>query len=327
MKPLRFGFTSFVTTGLLVCVFFQGLVCAQEAYPNRVIKMVVPFPPGQLSDAMARVIAERLKDAMGQPVIVENRPGQAGSIGVASFAKAPPDGYTLLLGATAAFASNKFLYANVPYDPLKDFQPITMLSTTPLVLMVGAHVPARSLAELIKIMRDQPERLTYGSSGFGTISHTMMEAFKLAVGGGARHIPFQGNAASTMALRSGQIDIQFDGVITAQQQIQAGTFIPLAVPMLKRNPALPNIPTLAESGFSGFERTAWGAMFAPANTPKTIVDKLNREISKITSSADFRKKYEMLDLVHTTPEEAQKWIANDYNYWREVIQKANIKAE
>ena len=300
---------------------------AADTYPNRLIKIVVPFPPGQLSDSMARVLADKLKDAMGQPVIVENKPGQAGSLGVAGFAKAPPDGYTLLLGATAAFASNKFLYSNIAYDPLKDFQPITMLSTTPLVLMVGAHVPAKNLQELVKIMKEQPERLTYGSSGYGTISHTMMEAFKLAVGGGARHIPFQGNAAATLALLAGQIDIQFDGVITAQQYIKAGSIRPLAVPMRERNPALPDVPTLAESGYTGFERTAWGAMFAPAHTPRPIVDRLNQEFTRITATPEFKKKFDMLTLVHTTPEEAQTWIANDYNYWRDIIQKANIKAE
>lgn len=323
MKPIRLA----LGIAALLWIFPAQQALAQDAYPARLIKIVVPFPPGQLSDSMARVLAEKLKDAMGQPVIVENKPGQAGSLGVAAFAKAPPDGYTLLLGATAAFASNKFLYSNVPYDPLKDFQPITMLSTTPLVLMVGAHVPAKNLQELVKIMREQPERLTYGSSGYGTISHTMMEAFKLAVGGGARHIPFSGNAASTLALLGGQIDVMFDGVITAQQYIKAGTIRPLAVPMLERNPALPQVPTLAESGYAGFERTSWGAMFVPANTPRPIVDKLHRELTRITGTADFRKKFDMLTLVNTTPEEAKKWIANDYDYWRDIIHKANIKAE
>jgi hypothetical protein len=176
---------------------------AQTAYPSKPIRILVPFPPAQISDSVARAIGEGLAQALGQPVIVENKPGQAGSIGVAEFAKAAPDGYTLLLGATAAFASNKFLYQNVPYDPLKDFQPITMISTTRLLLMVGAHVPAKNMQELVKIMKDNPTRLSYASSGYGTISHMTMEAFKLACNCGAVHVPYPGIAQSTTAMLGG----------------------------------------------------------------------------------------------------------------------------
>lgn len=316
------------TTAALALGLVLGLTAhAQDTYPSKPIKIVVPFPPGQQSDDMARVIAAELKNAMGQPVIVENKPGQAGSIGVAQFAKAAPDGYTLLLGATAAFSSNKFLYRNVPYDPLKDFQPITMLSTTPLVLVVGKHVPVKSFEELVKIMKEDPQRLTYGSSGVGTISHTSMEAFKLAVGGGARHIPYQGNAASVLALRAGQIDMMIEGVFVVGKHIESGTMRALAVPMPQRNPMFPDIPTLAEAGYPGFDRTAWVAMFAPAHTPRPIVDRLNAEIVKIMRKPEIIRKYDTLNIGTTTPEDAAAWMVKDYGYWRDVIQRAHITAE
>jgi len=287
----------------------------------------VPFPPAQISDTIARTIGDGLREALGQPVIVENRPGQAGSIGVAEFAKAPPDGYTLLLGATAAFASNKFLYANVPYDPLKDFQPITMISTTRLLLMVGAHVPAKNMDELVKIMREQPTKLSYASSGYGTISHMTMEAFKLACNCGAVHVPYPGIAQSTTAMLGGHLDVMIDAVFTAAPHLKDGKIRPIAVPMPARDPLLPDTPTFAEVGFAGFGHTSWTAMFAPAGTPKPIVDTLNAAIVKIAQSPDFKKKFDGLNIVTSTPEGAQQWISDDYYYWGDIVKRANIKIE
>ena len=307
--------------------FAVPIALAQGAYPNRPIKIIVPFPPAQISDSVARAIGEGLREALGQPVVIENKPGQAGSIGVAEFARAAPDGYTLLLGATAAFASNKFLYKNVPYDPLKDFQPITMISTTRLLLMVGENVPAKNMAELLKIMREQPDKLSYASSGYGTISHMTMEAFKLSSGGGAVHVPFPGIAQSTTAMLGGQIDLMIDAVFTATPHLKTGRIRPIAVPMPTRDPLLPDVPTFEELGLTGFGHTSWTAMFAPAGTPKPIVDRLNTEIIKIVSSPDFKKKFDGLNIVTSTPDAAQKWISDDYYYWGDIVKRANIKVE
>jgi len=318
-----------VAAGLAACVLALAapFAIAQAAYPNRPIKILVPFPPAQISDSVARAIGDGLREALGQAVIIENKPGQAGSIGVAEFAKASPDGYTLLLGATAAFASNKFLYKNVPYDPLKDFQPITMISTTRLLLMVGAHVPAKNMAELLKIMREQPDKLSYASSGYGTISHMTMEAFKLACNCGAVHVPYPGIAQSTTAMLGGHLDIMIDAVFTAAPHLKDGKIRPIAVPMPIRDPLLPDIPTFEEVGFAGFGHTSWTAMFVPAGTPKPIVDTLNAAIVKIVQSPDFKKKFDGLNIVTSTPEAAQKWITDDYYYWGDIVKRANIKAE
>jgi tripartite-type tricarboxylate transporter receptor subunit TctC len=299
----------------------------QGDYPNKPIKILVPFPPAQISDIVARAIGDGLREALGQPVIIENKPGQAGSIGVAEFARAAPDGYTLLLGATAAFASNKFLYKNVPYDPLKDFQPITMISTTRLLLMVGEKVPAKNMAELLKIMKEQPGKLSYASSGYGTISHMTMEAFKLSTGGGATHVPFPGIAQSTTAMLGGDIDVMIDAVFSVNQHIKSGKIRPIAVPMPARDPLLPDVPTFAELGLVGFGHTSWTAMFVPVGTPKPIVDRLNAAIVKIVQAPEFQRRFEGLNIVTSTPDAAQKWIADDYYYWGDIVKRASIKVE
>jgi tripartite-type tricarboxylate transporter receptor subunit TctC len=318
-----------MVAALVACALALGApaALAQGAYPNKPIRILVPFPPGQISDTVARAIGDGLRDALGQPVIVENKPGQAGSIGVGEFAKAAPDGYSLLLGATAAFASNKFLYKSVTYDPLKDFQPITMISTTRLLLMVGAHVPAKNMDELLKIMREQPAKLSYASSGYGTISHMTMEAFKLASGGGAVHVPYPGIAQSTAAMIGGHLDVMIDAVFTAQGHIKDGRIRPIAVPMPTRDPLLPDIPTFEEAGLKGFGHTSWTAMFVPAGTPKPIVDTLNAAIVKIVQSPEFRKKFDGLNIVTSTPEAAMKWISDDYYYWGDIVKRAGIKVE
>jgi len=322
MIPIRARIAALAATALLAVHAH-----AQSGYPSKPIKVLVPFPPAQISDTVARAIGEGLAQSLGQPVIVENKPGQAGSIGVAEFAKAAPDGYTLLLGATAAFASNKFLYKNVPYDPLKDFQPITMISTTRLLLMVGAHVPAKDMQELVKIMKDNPTKLSYASSGYGTISHMTMEAFKLACNCGAVHVPYPGIAQSTTAMLGGHLDLMIDAVFTAAPHLKDGKIRPIAVPMPTRDPLLPDIPTFEEVGFGGFGHTSWTAMFVPPGTPKPIVDTLNAAIVKIVQSPEFKKRFDGLNIVTSTPEAAQKWISDDFYYWGDIVKRANVKAE
>ena len=322
MKP-----THLARSVMAIVVALFTLAAHGQPYPSKPIKILVPFPPAQISDSVARAIGDGLRESLGQPVIVENKPGHAGSIGVAEFARAAPDGYTLLLGATAAFASNKFLYRNVAYDPLKDFQPITMISTTRLLLMVGAHVPAKNMDELVGIMREQPTKLSYASSGYGTISHMTMEAFKLACKCGAVHVPYPGIAQSTTAMLGGHLDVMIDAVFTAGPHLADGKIRPIAVPMPTRDPLLPDVPTFTEVGYAGFGHTSWTAMFVPAGTPRAIVDTLNAAIVKIVQSPDFKRKFEGLNIVTSTPEAAQKWISDDYYYWGDIVKRANIKVD
>ncbi len=193
--------------------------------------------------------------------------------------------------------------------------------------MVGEKVPAKNMAELVKIMKEQPDKLSYASSGYGTISHMTMEAFKLSTGGGATHVPFPGIAQSTTAMLGGDIDVMIDAVFSVNQQIKAGKIRPIAVPMPTRDPLLPDVPTFAEVGLAGFGHTSWTAMFVPAGTPKPIVDKLNAAIVKIVEAPEFKKRFDGLNIVTSTPEAAQKWIADDYYYWGDIVKRANIKVE
>ncbi len=316
----------------LLCVALMPLSQAMAQttdgdYPTKLIKMVIPFPPGQLSDSFGRVLADELRASLGQPVMVENRPGQAGSIAVAEFARVKPDGYTILLGATAAFAANTYLYKTVRYDALKDFQPVTMMSRSPLVLLVNPKLPVKNLRDLVKIMREEPNRLNYGSSGYGTIGHMTMEALKLNVGGGASHIPYPGIAGAYIALMSGDIDVFIDATQTALPHIETGKALAIATPMKTRHPKLPNIPTFEEEGVAGVDRTSWASMFVPAGTPKPIVDRLNKEIVAILNKPSFRSRFDGLEIFSSTPEEAVKLIASDHAYWGDVIKRGNIKVE
>lgn len=252
-----------------------GSAVAQEKFPSKPIKMVVSFAVGGPTDIVARIMAARMGEVLGQQIIVENRPGAGGNLGAEVVAKSPPDGYTLLMATVSTHAINPLLYKKIGYDPVKDFEPLMQVGITPAVLAVHKDVPVKSVDELIKLLKANPGKYSYGSSGMGSILHLCGESFKMTVGGiDMEHVPYRGSGPMMNDLAAGQIPMVFDGLPTALPQIQAGTIRPLAAGTAKRARALPDLPTMQEQGIKGFECYTWNAIFAPAKTPKPIVDRL-----------------------------------------------------
>lgn len=261
--------------GVAMACLFALPAGAQDNYPSKPIRMIVSFAVGGPTDIVARVMGARMAEILGQQVIIDNRPGAGGNLGADMVAKAPPDGYTLLMATVSTHAINPLLYKKIPYDPVKDFTPIGQVGVTPSVLAVHKDVPVKNVQELIAMLKANPGKYSYGSSGLGSILHLCGESFKMAVGGlDVEHVPYRGSAPMMNDLAAGQIPMAFDGLPTALPQIQAGTIRPLATGTATRARALPELSTVQEQGVKGYECYTWNAIFAPAKTPKPIVDKL-----------------------------------------------------
>ncbi len=261
--------------GVAMACLFALPAGAQDNYPSKPIRMIVSFAVGGPTDIVARVMGARMAEILGQQVIIDNRPGAGGNLGADMVAKAPPDGYTLLMATVSTHAINPLLYKKIPYDPVKDFTPIGQVGVTPSVLAVHKDVPVKNVQELIAMLKANPGKYSYGSSGLGSILHLCGESFKMAVGGlDVEHVPYRGSAPMMNDLAAGQIPMAFDGLPTALPQIQAGTIRPLATGTATRARALPDLSTVQEQGVKGYECYTWNAIFAPAKTPKPIVDKL-----------------------------------------------------
>ena len=304
----------------------QGTALAQ-AYPSKPIHIVVPFPPGGSTDLLARRIAEKLNAAWGQPVIVDNRGGAGGTIGADFVAKAPADGYTLLMGVTGTNAISQTLYPNLPYDTVRGFAPVSLVVSAPLVLVTSPDFPARSVAELVKMLKAKPGSVSFGSAGNGTSMHLTGEMFKEAAHVSMVHIPYRGSAGALQDLMSGQIETSFADFFVVYPQIQAGKIHALAVTSLQRQPLLPNVPTIAESGYPGFEALSWQGLFAPAATPPEIVDKLNREVNKALASADIRDYFSArgFTLGGSTPAEFRAFVRAETKKWGRIVKASGAK--
>ena len=288
-------------------ISFAMLLWMSEAfaqkYPDRPIRIVLPFAAGGGVDSVARPLAQKLYVAFGYPVIIDNRPGAGGNIGIGMVAKSPPDGYTLLV-MSSNFAINPSLYPNPGYDPYKDFVPVTSLSSYMLFLVCNPSVPLRSVKALIAMAKDQPGKLTYASGGIATAGHFAAEMFIYATGARMTHVPYKGTGPAIIDTLGGQVTIMF-GVPEVVPHIKSGRLAVLGVTGAKRSTALPNVPTIAESGVSGFEATSWHAMFAPRGTPEAIVNRLNDEVRKALRQPDVTEalKNQGLDLVTGTPQQ------------------------
>jgi tripartite-type tricarboxylate transporter receptor subunit TctC len=296
---------------------------AAETFPAKPIRFVVPFPPGNAGDIMARMIAERLTQRMKQTVIVDNRPGAGGNIGAELVAKAPANGYTVLIGASGIFTANQFLY-KLNFDPHKDFIPVTLLYSGAPLLVVSQKVEAKSLQELIDAARKQPEKYTFASYGRGHISHIIGEMFKQAARVDLLHVPYK--ASPLPDVMSGQVDMIFESPLIVAQN--TGKLRPLAVVSAKRNPKLPDVPAVAEL-LPGFEVTGWLGAFVPAGTPADIVRRFNRELAETVGGADFKKRLDdlMLDPGGNSPEEFAAYVRAMSERIGRVIRAANIKSE
>jgi len=264
------------------------LSLAQSDYPNKPIKLVVGFAPGGSTDIVGRIVAQRLSEKLGQPVVVENRAGAGGTIGADATAKAAPDGYTLTLATTSTHAIAAGAYSKLPYNPVNDFTPISLVAITPYLLVVNPNVPVRNLSDFVKLAKDQGAKMNYGSAGNGTATHLSMEMLKDAAKIDIQHIPYKSNSLADAAILGGQVETVFGSMPALLQNAKAGKVRPIAVGTAARSPALPDVPTVAEQGYPGFEAALWLGIMGPANMPKPVVDRLHREIVAIVATPEFK---------------------------------------
>jgi tripartite-type tricarboxylate transporter receptor subunit TctC len=300
-----------------------------EGYPSRSIRFIVPFPPGGVADPVARLVGEQVGKSLGQAVVVDNRPGGAGIIGAEIAKQAPADGYTLFMGHAGTHAVNPSLYASLPYDPVKDFQPVTQLMSTSHVLVVPPDSPARSAQELAALAKSSPQGLTFASQSVGTGGHLLGEMFRMRTGANLQHVPYKGSAPALADLMAGRVDLFFDAVITATPQIRAGKVRALATASKKRAAVLPQVPTMGEAGFPGIEADFWFALFVPAGTPNEVVRKLNDAFGRAMHSPEVKARFseQGLDIVTGTPEELAALIRADTERLGKVVRDAGIKVE
>ena len=313
---------------LLVMLAAIPLASAQT-YPTRTIKLIVPFPPAGSTDISARAVAGKLGERLGQAVVIENKPGAGGNIGTDVVAKAAPDGYTLVVGTVGTHAINAGLYSKMPYDNVKDFAPVILLSSTPNVLVVYPKLPVNSVKDVIALAKSKPGEMTFASSGSGTSIHLSGELFKSMAGLQLTHIPYKGSGPMQIDLISGQVNMSFDNLSAAMAQIKAGRLKALAVTGTSRSPMLPDIPTVAEAGLPGYEATSWNGVFAPAGTPKDIIDKLNREINAILQSPDTRKFFAEQggEAGGGTPEQLGAFVRSETVKWLKVVKESGAKVD
>jgi len=301
---------------------------ALAQYPNRAVKLVVPFPPAGATDIVGRIVAQKLGEQMGQSVVVENKPGAGGSIGSDLVAKSAPDGYTLLMATSSTHSIGPALQ-KLPYDPLKDFAPITHVANVPNVLVVSPVLPVTSVKELIAYAKARPGQLNFASSGVGTIVHLNGELFKMLAGVDLVHVPYKGTALSIPDVANGSVAMLFDSLASVQPHIKAGRVRPLAVNAQRRSALLPEVPTLAEAGMPAFDRYTWFGMFAPAGTPKDIVARVNAEVAAALKAPDLLERFAAAgaEAVGSTPEQFVERIKSDATRWAEVIRAANVKVQ
>jgi tripartite-type tricarboxylate transporter receptor subunit TctC len=314
---------------ILCALFLLAIAALAQAQSGRTTRVLVGFPPGQATDIVARLVAERLTAALGHPVIVENKPGQGGSVALAQLAKSPADGSVLTLSALAGYLVNPWLYGNVQYDTLKDFDPVGMVADLPMVLAVNPSVPAKSLKELIDYAKANPDKLTHSSSGSGTLSHLLMEDFKQRAGVKIIHVPYQGSPRAMVDLIGGSVQVGLDTVTVIQPHARSGKLRLIAAGTLQRLAAYPDLPTIAESGFPGFEAVAWIALAAPAGTPRDIRERIGAEAAKAVRSPELSEKLAAIGAVPrpSTPDEFGAFLRAEAPRWREIVAKSGAKAE
>ena len=298
---------------------------AADAWPSRPITWVVPFTPGGSTDVIARTVGQKLAEALGQPVIIENKPGAAGAIGASYVAKAKPDGYTLFGGTISTHAINASLYKDLPYDPVKDFQPIALIAYLPNVLIVNPNLGVNSVQDLVALLKRDASKRSFASSGSGTSTHLTGELFADVIGVQLTHIPYKGTPQAMQDVVGGQVPFMFDQMTAAVQLAQAGKLKILATTAGKRTPLAPDLPTMTEAGVPGFDVSSWQAVYAPAGTPKEIVQRLNAEIVKILKMPDVREKLDKqlgMQLVGSTPEELAALMSREIPRWAALVKKS-----
>ncbi|HWV92486.1 MAG TPA: tripartite tricarboxylate transporter substrate binding protein [Burkholderiales bacterium] len=313
--------------GFLGVLLLFALQAAAQTYPSKAVRMIVPYPPGGGNDTLARLFAAKLSDRMGQQFVVENRPGAGAMIGTEAAAKSAPDGYTILLSSIATHALSPNLYSRVPYDPVKDFAPITLLGIAPTVLVVNADLPAKTLQELINLAKKQ--QLAYASGGNGTPPHINAEVFKSVAGIDLLHVAYKGGGPALVDLMAGRVQAMLDTAASAMPHVRSGKLRALAISAPRRSPELPDLPTFAEAGLPQYDTNAWYSMHAPAGTPPDIVRRLNAELVAILKDPEILARFKQLatDPVGNSPEEFATFVRAELDKYARIIKAAGIKLD
>jgi tripartite-type tricarboxylate transporter receptor subunit TctC len=300
-----------------------------QQYPTKPIRMILPYPPGGGSDTIMRPFVQYLSERLGQQIVVDNRGGGGGSIGMEAVARAAPDGYTILTALTAQLAVNPAMYKSLPYDPIKDFAPITLFADGPYLLVVSPSLPVKSVMELVEYARKNPDKISYASSGNGSGGHLAAELLKSMTGVKMVHIPYKGGGPALTGLLSGEAQVLFAPYASARGHIKDGRIRALGVTTARRPKAIPDIPTIAEAGVPGYNTGVWYALLAPAGTPRAIIDRLHRETVAVLNKPEFNKLLveQAIDPIGNTPEELAKFIKDDLDKWAKVVKEAGIRIE
>ena len=320
--------TRLVRLALLLLAAAAGMAQAQT-YPSKPVRMVVGFPPGGGTDILARILAQKLSEAWGQQVVVENRPGASATIAAAVVAKAAPDGYTLSMGQLTPNAIAPALMADLPYDAARDFAPVILVGTSPNVLVVNPSLPAKNLAELVALAKSRPGKVTYASSGQGSLQHIAAELFSGVAGLQVVHVPYKGSSQAIVDMLSGQVDMNFDSMPAALQHVKAGKLRALAVTSSKRASGLPDVPTVAESGYADYDLNTWWGLFVPAGTPVAVIAKIHRDTLAILQNADVRERFAAVsvDVGGGSAEEFSNLVASDIAKYRALVRQLKIRTD
>ena len=329
MKTVTFARRKLAAVLAGAALLFAGTAHAQTDYPNKAIRLIVPFAPGGGGDTLARIATQPAAEALGQQIVIDNRPGAGGNIGAALAAKSPADGYTLFYGTNGTHAINHALYSNPGFDPVKDFAPVARLTRIGMVVVVNPEVPAKSVPELLAYLKANPGKATFGSAGNGTSSHIAGEMFKMRTGLDILHVPYRGNGPAMIDLVAGRIDMMIDVMPAAYPHAEAGKIRALAVTTLTPVAGAPNLPTLDSSGVKGFELSAWDGIWAPAGTPRAIIGKLNAAYNKALNDPQVKERLlaRGAEPVPGTPEDLAKHVATELPKWAEVVKASGAKVD
>jgi tripartite-type tricarboxylate transporter receptor subunit TctC len=297
-----------------------------QTYPSKPIRFIVPFPPGGGNDTIARTFGQKMTEAFGQQVVIDNRAGAGGNIGAETAARALPDGHTIFLGGVGSHGINPNLQTKLAYDPIKDFSPVSLIASAPLVIVVPPSLPVKSINDLIQLAKTRPGELNYASSGSGTIAHLSAELLNSMAKIKLEHVPYKGTGPALTDLLGGRVQVMFNSAVSILPQVRAGKLRAIAMTAVKRSAAMPDLPTVAESGVPGYEAASWYGVLAPAKTPRPIITKLNSEIVRIAQSSDVRERLasDGADPVGNSPEEFGAYIKRELARWAQVIEQARI---
>ncbi len=321
MAVLRFIFAA--------CLIANAANAAAQSYPSKALRLIVPFPPGGSADILARTIGQRMSEGLGQSVVIDNRPGAGTAIGAEATAKSAADGYTIMIGTVSSHAINPSLNAKLPYHPIRDFTPISPVASIPFALVVHPSLPARTVAELIAAARAKPGVLNFSSAGNGTSNHLAGELFKSMARIDVVHIPYKGSAPALNDLLAGQVNMMFDLVLTAAPHVKAGTVRAIAVTGKERSSVLPGVPTVHESGLSGYDVSAWFGIFAPAGLPTAVTQRLNTEVVRVMRLADVRERLasQGAEPMASSAEAFAEYVRMELTKWSGVVQAAGMRSE